>query len=398
MRKAILAVVASIVAVGCSGAEESDAGPSKGDAAVVGEGSGPADSAPDEGPDGPLVTIPVPSPCEMQCDVATVAGNGAAGFADGDGPVARFDEPTGAAVSSTHTVFVADRRNHRVRWIAAATTVPTVETYAGGGAPDYVDGPASTAAFSSPSAVAVGAGDVLFVADTNNHRIRKIEDGVVSTAAGSGPSGALLGDHLDGSALAARFDRPEGVAVSATGALVVADTGNHVVRVVEADFVTTIGLPQVSGHLDGAGNTARFDEPTGVAIGSDGALYVADRGNRRIRRVRRDASIVETLAGSGADGSEDGRASAATFTAPRAVAVDAQDRVFVADGDRLRVVRSDGRGLVVETLAGASAGFADGSAATARFSSLGGIGIGAEGRIFLADTGNQRVRVLSPRP
>lgn len=393
-RAARLVLVVVAAASGCGGGGSSGGGRPRDDAGAGTDGGQDAKAM--DVADEALVSIPVPSPCESGCEVTTVAGSGVAAHADGAGPAAAFDQPRGVAVSATHTLFVADRANHRVRWIAgAATATPTVETYAGTGVADLVDGASRDAAFSSPSGIAVGPGDVVLVADTNNHRVRRIESDVVTTLAGSGPSGALVGDHADGDALAARFDRPEGVALTAAGAVLVADTGNHVLRVIDSGFVTTVGVAKVPGHLDGAANTARFDEPAGIAVAPDGTVYVADRGNRRVRRYRRDVGTVETVAGSGSVGTDDGRALAATFADPGGIAVDSRERVWVIDGERVRVVRSDGAGLVVETVAGSSPGHADGPASGALFADIGGVALGAGDRVFLGDTGNHRVRSLA---
>ena len=275
-----------------------------------------------------------------------------------------------------------------------APSLRTVRTYAGSGVSDFADGSALTAQFSTPSAIARAADGRLFVADTANHRIRVISaDGAtVSTYAGDGVSA-----FADGSTSTARFSQPRGVAVAADGRLFVADTANHRIRVISADgaTVSTYAGDDAADFADGSTTTARFATPRGVALAADGRLFVADSSNDRIRVISADGATVSTYAGSGF-GFANGSTSTARFIEPQGVAVAADGRVFVADtgNRRIRVISADG--ATVSTYAGDGVqNFADGSTTTAQFDNPSDVVVASDGRVFVADTGNRRIRVIS---
>jgi hypothetical protein len=208
----------------------------------------------------------------------------------------------------------------------------------------------------------------------------------------------LAGDgvigHRDGSGDRARFADPFGVAAGADGLIYTADgAGGDRVRVVspQGDVATLAGgLP---GLADGRGAEARFSSPSGLAFDRQGMLYVADTGNNAIRRVAPDGH-TNTVAGTGAPGFRDGVASDARFNAPIGLAIDTNGRVLVADtyNDRVRIVTADG---VVTTLAGGNRGFADGHVNEALFDTPCGIAVAPDGTVYVADTGNDRVRAIS---
>ena len=275
-----------------------------------------------------------------------------------------------------------------------APSLRTVRTYAGSGVNDFADGSALTAQFSTPNGIARAADGRLFVADTANHRIRVISaDGAtVSTYAGDG-----VNDFADGSTSTARFSQPRGVAVAADGRLFVADTANHRIRVISADgaTVSTYAGDDAADFADGSTTTARFATPRGVALAADGRLFVADSSNDRIRVISADGATVSTYAGSGF-GFANGSTSTARFIEPQGVAVAADGRVFVADtgNRRIRVISADG--ATVSTYAGDGVqNFADGSTTTAQFDNPSDVVVASDGRVFVADTGNRRIRVIS---
>lgn len=214
----------------------------------------------------------------------------------------------------------------------------------------------------------------------------------VSTYAGDGAPGAV--DHA--AASQARFGDPFGVAVDEAGNLYVADggAGNSVRQIAPDGSVSTLAGGR-EGYADGAGASASFHTPSGLAIDGAGNLYVADTGNNRIRKVT-PAGVVSTLAGDGAAGFRDGPAAAAQFDGPIGVAVDARGQVYVADtyNDRVRVVTPDGE---VRSLAGGDRpGYADGAGAGgARFDTPCGVAVTAGGDVFVADTGNDRLRKVA---
>jgi sugar lactone lactonase YvrE len=346
--------------------------------------------------------------------VTTLAGSGQYGYVDGPAATAEFADPGGVAVDAFGDVFVADTNNCLIREVLPDGAVTT---YAGslggyGSGCGYVDGPAASAQFSSPFGVAVDAMGDVYVADTGNQVIRKIApDGTVTTLAGSGQYG-----YVDGPAATAEFASPSGVAVDALGNVYVADTNNCAVREITPDgnVSTLAGLPtgcgsfaDVAVHASArpaargaagfvGGGSPPFWYPLGVAVDPLENVYVADTGNQRICAVAPDGTVT-TLAGSGQYGYQDGPGASAEFASPSGVAVDAQGNVLVADAGNCdtRKVAPDG---TVTTYAGAGAtlgcGFADGLAAVAQFSSPVGVAVDAQGDVFVGDTYNQRVREI----
>jgi sugar lactone lactonase YvrE len=246
----------------------------------------------------------------------------------------------GVAVDTGGTVYVT-RSCGIVKSDVAAGWLPVagsqirmwgVQTYVGiyPSTCGLVDASGSDARFSSPHGIAVDATGTLYVADTGNYVVRKITtDGTVTTLAGL--AGSQGSD--DGAGSAARFAGAWGIAIDTTGTLFVTDRSNHTIRRVTAQgIVSTIaGLAGSSGSADGVGSAARFNEPTGIAVGADGTLYVADTGNSTIRTIATDGS-VSTIGGlAGAIGSTDGVGAAARFWAPEGITVDELGTVYVAD-------------------------------------------------------------------
>ena len=279
-----------------------------------------------------------------------------------------------------------------------APSLRTVRTYAGSGVNDFADGSALTAQFQTPGGIARTTDGRVFVADTFNHRIRVISaDGAtVSTYAGDGVQG-----FADGSTSTARFSQPRGVALAADGRLFVADSFNSRIRVISADgaTVSTYAGDGAFGFANGSTSTARFASPLGVALAADGRLFVADTSNRRIRVISADGATVSTYAGS-SFGFADGSTSTARFSSPQGIAVATDGRVFVADArnHRIRVISADG--ATVSTYAGsgntgtAVGSFADGSTTTAQFDNPTDVVVASDGRLFVADTNNSRIRVI----
>ena len=263
--------------------------------------------------------------------VTTLAGNNNATFVDGTGAAASFSYPAGVAViPSSSIVVVADGGNNRIRLINSATGVVT--TLAGNATATFADGTGATASFNSPLGVAYNptTGNIV-VADTGNHRIRLITypGGVVTTLAGSG-----VASYDDGTGTAANFNRPSSVAYDpTTGNIVVADTYSIKIRLITPGGVVTtaagntIGSP---GFADGTGSAASFSSPYGVAVLSNGTIVVADTGNNRIRLVT-PLGVVTTIAGNATGGGGDGTGTAASFYNPSGVAVLSNGTIVVAD-------------------------------------------------------------------
>ena len=207
---------------------------------------------------------------------------GTAGSADGSASTARFNGPQGVALGGGGVLYVVDALNSTIRRIAADGTV---STFAGtAGSPGVLDGTGAAARFSTPLGIAIDAGGTLYVAQSVNHTIRKITPaGVVTTLAGSaGQPGSQ-----NGTGTAARFNNPTALAVGADGTVYVADTGNHQIRTITAAGVvgTLAGATGSGGYVDGAATVARFNQPQGIAVGPGGTLYVADTENGAIRTI-----------------------------------------------------------------------------------------------------------------
>ena len=322
--------------------------------------------------------------------VTTLAGVAStSGRSNGTGSAARFNFPYGVAVDSTGNVYVADRNNNTIRKVTRSGVVTTL---AGSsiGAFGSTNGTGSAARFWSPSDVAVDSTGNVYVSDTNNHTIRKVTpSGVVTTLAGTaGSTGST-----DGTGSAARFNSPLGMAVDSAGNVYVADTFNHTIRKVDpAGVVTTLaGFATSSGSTDGTGSAARFTQPSGLALDSAGNVYVADRFNHTIRKVT-PSGVVTTLAGTAlSSGSTDGTGGAARFNRPYDVAVDSSNNVYVADRDNhtIRKVTSAG---VVTTVGGTAGviGYNTGYG-SAGFYLPSGIAVSSEGRVIVANNGSHRI-------
>ena len=341
------------------------------------------------------VTTSAPVVVATPLIVTTLAGQPLTrGSIDGTGSAARFYYPSGVAADSAGNIYLADTDNHTIRKIVASTGAVT--TFAGqAGSSGSADGTGSAARFNSPSGVAVdGAGNV-YVADTLNNTLRRVSAaGAVSTLAGqAGVSGSV-----DGTGTAARFFGPQGIAIDAGSNLYLADTNNHTIRkfVPSTGVVTTLaGLSGISGSTDDLGSAARFNYPSGVTVDGAGNLYVADTDNHTIRAISSSGQVT-TLAGlAGFSGGADGTGSAARFNSPSDIAVDSAGNVYVADTENStirQVVPSTG---VVTTLAGlaGTSGSADGLGSAARFFNPAGIAVDSSGDLYVADTDNDTVRL-----
>ncbi|MGJ7500456.1 NHL repeat-containing protein [Variovorax sp. ZT5P49] len=262
--------------------------------------------------------------------VSTLAGSGAAGMADGPAAIASFFGPSAIAVdNASGNVYVGD--DNKVRKI---TPAGVVSTFAGGN-PDWVNGTGTAAGFNGATGFAVDASGNIYVADQYSSLIRKITPAaVVTTFAGSGNYGSA-----NGPASTASFRYPTGVAVDTSGNVYVADSNNNMIRkITPAGIVSTLAGSGAAGSANGIGVAASFNRPQGVAVDASGNVYVADggnvlspnEGNNLIRKIT-PAGVVSTLAGSGAMGSADGPGPDASFHTPRGVAVDVSGNVYVAD-------------------------------------------------------------------
>jgi serine/threonine protein kinase, bacterial len=320
--------------------------------------------------------------------VTTIAGNGA-GFSNGPDSTAQFNTPFGLALDNTGHIYVADQLNSCIRKID--TTVNYVSTFAGTGTSGFLNGNALSAQFDLPMDVAIDKYGNVFVADQGNNIIRMITpSGMVSSFAGSGAPGLVDGDDTT-----AEFLSPQGVAVDTSGNIYVADAGNNCIRkITPAGITSTLAGALTHGFTNGTGGVAQFSKPEGVAVDANGNIYIADAGNNVIRKIT-PTGEVSTFAGSGAFGYADGSGSAAQFSAPAGVAVDASGNVYVADEYNARIRKITPQGIVTTIAGTGSFGFADGTGNIAEFNYPAGVAVDAAGNIYVADANNNCVRKIT---
>lgn len=325
-----------------------------------------------------------------------LAGNpGSAGTNDLTGPAARFNAPCGVTVDTSGNVYVADTANHTIRKISIGAAVTTLA-----GTPKtngVANGLAASAQFDFPTGVAVDNSGAVYVADWGNHMIRKISLGQVSTLAGlAGKPG-----WADGSNSIAQFNHPAALALDSLGNLYVADQGNDAIRMVtpDGDVATLAGLPGVPGSADGDGTNAQFNLPAGIAYYGPGTLVVADTGNDTIREVSLSSGqwVVKTLAGSpGLTGTNDLPGPSARFNNPMGIATGG-GYIAVSDfvNSTVRFVTLTGD---VTTQAGSpgTSGSTNGPGFSALFNFPAGIAFDASTNMYIADSGNDVIREGSP--
>jgi RHS repeat-associated protein len=352
--------------------------------------------------------------------ITTVAGTGIAGYNGSDVPgaddmpaaQAQLNSPEGVAVRPDGSLDIADSYNHRIRRVGPDGMIKTV---AGKGSCDYNgDWKSAFGGLCYPSGVAVAPDGYSYIADAGNDRVRAVEppgEYWIEGVAGTG-TGGYNGDGI--SARQAQLNDPNGVALGPDGSLYIADTWNHRIRRVDPynqqddyrldNIITTAAGTGTYGY-NGDGIPARqaqLNVPYGVAVGPDGSLYIADTYNQRIRRVGPDG-IITTVAGTGAGGyNGDGiPATQAQLNYPNGVAVGPDGSLYIADTNnhRIRLVGTDG---IIRTVAGTGTQGYNGDGIPALQSQLSaprGVAVGPDGILYIADTGNQRIRqVKGPRP
>ena len=288
-------------------------------------------------------------------NLTTVAGTGVQGFS-GDGASslsASLDSPQGLALGPNHILYIADTHNRRVRSVDLSTNI--INTVAGDGI-DGVSGdggPALRARLSQPTALAAAPDGTLYIADSGNHRIRKVSlDGVISTV-----SGSTQGFSGDGqSAASATLDTPEGIALDLSGNLYIADSHNHRVREIAASdgVIQTIAGNGGSGFSgdEASARSSKLALPKGVSISSNGEIYIADSANQRIRKIGADG-VITTVSGNGVQGlsGDGGIATAGNLNSPSSSTLNTAGNLAFADTGNGRI-REIANNAVLTTLGG----------------------------------------------
>ncbi|MCO4761033.1 MAG: hypothetical protein KC502_05980, partial [Myxococcales bacterium] len=331
--------------------------------------------------------------CQSGADgsASTHAGSGSSGYTNGSWNVARFNDPRDIAADNKGGFYIADRSNHRIRYINSSRQVST----AAGSSYGYSTGSTLSARFRYPSGVAFhGSTNTLYIADTYNHCIRKISGSQVVNVVGKCGYGSSYYGYANGSGTSGRLYYPEAIAAGPAGEIVVADRANQIIRRVVGNSISLIaGGPKSAGYVDGPSSSARFNSPYGVDVAPSGVVFVADSGNGRIRAIHTSGTVT-TVAGGG-KGFADGYKSQAAFNYPYALTWVKGNYLLVSDSNNHRIRKVTMAG-VVSTFSGSTAGFTDGLGKTARFYYPRGITADKVGNAFVSDSNNRRIRkVLS---
>ena len=347
-------------------------------------------------------TLSVTTAPTMRSSAYTFVGiRGNAGSVNGVGTVASLNNPYGVTMDTSGNAYIADTNNHCIRRVTPyglTTTFAGMPTVAG-----YVDNTLTTAQFRNPRDITLDSAGNMYVTDTGNNVIRKISPlGVVTTFAGNTSAGSS-----DGTGPAADFNNPTSITCDPSGNVFVADTNNHCIRkITPAGAVTTFAGTNNSALTDGAGRAARFNSPCGIAYDAFSRnLYVADTNNHCIRIVTLNG-VVTTLAGNNSNGMTNGIGTVADFNAPTGIATDLSGYIYVSDSNN-HLIRKVAPGGLVSTYSGSGQGWADGSTTAAQFNSIQsnvqhntptGMATDASGNLYVTETGNHILRIITPIP
>ena len=332
--------------------------------------------------------------------ITRVAGTGTPANTGDDGPAteAQLDEPGGVALTADGGFLITDVLNNEVRKVSAAGVISRV---AGTGTPGNTgdDGPATEAQLHEPVGVAVTADGGFLITDALNNEVRKVSAaGVISRVAGTGTPGNT-GD--DGPATEAQLNRPFGVALTADGGFLIADTFNNEVRKVSAaGVISRVAGTGIVGNTgdDGPATDAQLNEPVGLAVTADGGFLIADAGNNEVRKVSA-AGVISRVAGTGIVGNtgDDGPATDAQLNRPFGVAVTADGGFLIADTFNNEVREVSAAGVISRVAGTGIVGNTgdDGPATEAQLNRPVGVALTADGGFLIADTFNNEVRKVS---
>jgi sugar lactone lactonase YvrE len=317
-----------------------------------------------------------------------LAGEGDADFSEGLGAAAHFNYPWDVAVDKQNNVLVIDRFNHRIRKI---TLQGEVSTLAGQRAPGYQDGEALNSQFDNPIALTVDQHNNIYIADSGNHVIRKISaEGQVSTLAGqNGKAG-----FRDGKASEAQFNGLSGLALDSKGNLYLADSNNHRIRKLSADgkSVSTVAGSGLQGFKDGLAQESEFFSPRDLVFNAQGELFVSDGFNHAIRKLKLDGQVI-TVVGNGKPGNNVGQGSAAQLNEPTGLACDLSGQLYIADTGNNLIRTLNPEGKLSTLAANGQARYQNGSLLAGSVSAPRGLALYPSG-LFIADTQNHRIRKI----
>jgi uncharacterized protein (TIGR03437 family) len=330
-----------------------------------------------------------PAARSQQYTISTLAGNGSAGFADASDPTqVQFNNPNAIAIDSKGVLYVADTANHRIRTISGSTTATIAGT---GTAGNSGNGASATAAqLTSPGGVAVDSAGNVYISDTGNNLVRKISGGNINNFAGGSGQPEYSGDG--GAATSAGISGPTGITIDSAGNVYFADTGNSLIRRVDKNGTIT-------SYIGQTGPTAgKLNHPTGIWMDASNTLWVADSNNRRLIKFAGSTFTVVAGIGSAGFSGDGGPAINALLNNPTGVAADNSGSVYIADSNnsRIRKITPDGNIVTIAGRGGASYSGDGGPATSAGLAFPRGITVDASGKVYIADTQNSVIRVLTP--
>ena len=345
--------------------------------------------------------LPPSAVLEAAYSIDTMGGTGHEGYGGDGGPAteAIFHTPSSLAVDAAGNVYVVDRNNNRVRRIDVSGTISTIAgTGRQGTSGD--GGPATDAQLFNPRAIALDADGNILVASSGGHRVRKIDGaGTITTIAGTGEQGSI-GDG--GPAIEAKLDRPNAIAVDGEGNVYVAEYGSHRVRKIDAaGVITAFAGNRVKGNGGDGGpaTDAQLDFVNGLAVDAAGNVYIADMNQARVRRVD-PSGMIATVAGTGIGGwsGDGGPATEARITTPAGIAVDSEGNLFVTEYwvGRTRRVDPDG---IITTIAGTSEQQSSGDmglASRAGIDRPSAIAVDPAGNLYITEAFGHKIRILRP--
>ncbi len=324
--------------------------------------------------------------------VSTLAGDGTAGFSDGTGNNARFNQPSDIAIDDAGNLFVTDWENHAIRQV---TPGGTVSTYAGNGQQGYNDANGQQALFNEPFGIDITQDGTLYVTDFNNQRVRIINTSQdVTTLTVTGPNGPE--DAI--------FSYPGNVALDETNNRIYVSEipssaqqgSNNRIMLVQGDTLSVLAGSSNSGFADGQGENALFNFPVGIILDENADILVADGLNHSIRKVTPEGEVT-TVSGNGTPGLVNGDLSEARYDLPFDLFLTSSGIIYLAEAGNYIIRKIDTNDTVTTFAGDGTQGYTDGDASTAQFNTPYGVAVDADGDIYVADVMNHVIRKITIR-